>query len=179
MRRGFLLPWILLAVWSAWMCALQGVLPSFARIDLAVVLLVAMGARMNAEDLPLAALAAGLGRSAVSIDPPVAILSGLLGVAMITGTVRSIVDVRSPWMRAPLCALCAGTLALWLSIVHTARHPDLAQAPLSDRSLLLASAGVACATGLAALLVAPILERLPGLSYFDRGRPWAIAASRR
>jgi hypothetical protein len=179
MRRGFLLPWVLLAVWTAWMCALQGLMPSSARVDLGVILLVALSARMSAEDLHFGALVAGLARSAVSIDPPVAILSGLLGVAMITAAARSVVDLRSPWMRAPLCALGAFALALWLSIVHAVRHPELAQAPFSDRSLLVPSAGAAFLTGLAALFLAPILERLPGLSYFDRGRPWAIAASRR
>jgi len=185
--RGALLAWCLLAVWSAWIFALQGSLAAAGGAwvpDLGLVLLLALAPRLSTASLPLAGLAVALGRIAVSIEPPLAVLAGYLAVVAFARGLRSVVEIRSALPRTLLAAACAFVLARWFAFVHEARESEALAlssglAPESWPELAAWSWSVALASGVAALLLGPALVRLPGLSPLHRRSAWPAAASRR
>lgn len=179
MMRGPLLPWILLALWAAWLLALQGLLAQRLGAwtpDLGVVLLLALVPRLGPEQLPALALVLGLARCGVSVDPPAAILAGVLGIAALVGMARGVLQLESPAARSLFAALGALLLALWLEGVARVRLPESDVLPTL---WLLSQWRLALATGACAPLLAPLLVRLPGLTPLRRRRAWPRAVSAR
>jgi hypothetical protein len=178
-RRSSLFSWALLALWSTWLHALQGqwAAGSSWAPDLGMVLMVVLAARMPSGELATAAVAVALGRVAVTIDPPAAVLVGLLVPALVFGGLRSVVVIREGLARSLLAGLGSAALVLWLSYVHEARQggavlwyqPDLAP-PLARTAL---------STAAVALLLGPLFTLLPGVPGLIRRRPWEVAASGR
>ena len=186
MSRGPLLPWLLLALWSTWLHAAQGWLAQGLgpwTPDLGLVLLLGLAAKLAPEQLPPLALAVGLGRLAVSVDPPAAVLAAVLGVTLLARGLRTMLELEGPLQRTLLAGACAALVAAWLEHVHLARAVHAAGAAGAlPRTFEGLAAGaptwrLALATGLAALVLAPLLVRLPGLTPLRRRRSWRRVAS--
>ncbi len=179
MRRPSLLVWSLLALWSTWLHALQGHLAAASHWapDLGMVLLVVLAARTPADALPKAGLAVALGRIAVTIDPPAAVLVGIIMPMLVFGGLRSVVVIREGVARAGLAALGSVLLALWLALVHEARSTSGSGAAWFEPRIDLGLWRTALATGVAAFVLGPVLAVLPGVAPLMRRRPWEVAAS--
>ncbi len=182
MSRVGWVAWVMLAVWAAWLHAVQGVLAHGAlgpwTPDVGVCLFVALAPRVAAEDLPKVACLLALTRAAFSIDPPVAIASGFLAASFFSGSIRTVIDLRSSVFRTVLAAVGAFVFTAWLGLAHDVRVAGALQfagetAAWDGR----AAWRVALATGCAAFVIAPVLARLPGLSPLLRRREWQIVAS--
>jgi len=169
------IPWIMLCVWSAWISAGQGLLAHPARLDLwapdlGLLLLLACAGRFESRDVPKAALIVGLSRAAFSVEPPSALLVGLLGAGAVVVGVRSVAEVNGPLMRSVLAFLCSWVFAAWLVLVHIVRVERAGgEAPLALGFVLSLWRG-ALVTALAALVLGPALAYLPGLSRLRRRR---------
>ncbi len=184
MNRSSLLPWILLAVWSAWLHAAQGIWAGASpwAPDLGMVLLVALATRVQARDLPTTALAVALGRLALSVDPPAAVLAGVLGVAALVGGLRTAIEVGGPLPRALLAAAATVLLAAWLGFVHdlhAARQAVLVMPGLSALGGEAVGWRAALSSASVSLFLGPALACLPGLTPLKRRRGWQVAASGR
>lgn len=193
MNRVGWVTWFLLAVWSTWLSALQGLAlqqPAFASWvpDAGLVLLLALCARLEARDLPRVALAVALGRIAVSVEPPTAVLAACLGTALVVAGLRSVVELGDPFARTLLAFLVALAVARWHATVLSGRV--LADAGLYAESLRASWDAVrgplpphaltrAAATAGLALVFASALAHLPGLTPLRRRRTWHAAASAR
>ena len=175
MRRPTLLAWILLALWSTWLHALQGHLASVTpwAPDLGMVLVVVLAARVPAGELVKAGLAVALGRIAVTIDPAAAVLAGMLVLMTVFGSLRSVIVIREGFARAVLAALGSTLLALWLTFVHEAR----ATAALAGFDPQLELWRTALSTAVTAFVAGPLLTVLPGMSRIIRRRSWEVVAS--
>lgn len=193
MSRAGWLPWFLLAVWSTWISALQGlalqqpVLGAWVP-DVGLVLLLSLGSRLERRDLPWVALAVALGRIAVGVEPVPAVLAACLGLALLVAGLRSVLEVTDPLARTLLAFLAALAVARWHALVLSTRA-------LEDASLYAGSLGAswtavrgafgphaltrALATAAVALVFAPGLAHLPGLTPLRRKRTWHAAASAR
>jgi hypothetical protein len=173
--RASILPWILLAVWAAWLHALQGIWASASpwAPDLGVVMLVVLSARMRTSDLFAMGLAVGLGRLAVSVDPPVAVLAGCLGWTAACRGLRTVLVIRGALARSLLAGAGAVALGAWLAL---ARHVRLESSLWDVQGTAWSGA---LATAIAALVAGPALAFLPGLSPLTRRKKWAVAASTR
>lgn len=178
MKRPSLVSWILLALWSTWLHALQGQWAASGPFapDLGMVLVVVLAARMPPDELARGALAVGLGRCAVSIDPPAAVLFGTLAPALVFGSLRSVVVIREGLARAVLAGVGSALSARWLMLVHAARGTEI---PAGLESGLAAVWPLALSTALAALVLGPLFGVLPGMGVLLRRRPWEVAASSR
>jgi len=178
-RRPSFLAWALLALWSAWLHAFQGHWAAVSpwAADLGMVLLVVLAARMPSGDLVKGGLAVALGRIAVTIDPPAAVLVGLLVPMTVFGALRSVVVIRAGLARAALAGLGSALLAWWLAGVHLVRAGGSPAWLVSE--LDLGAWRTALSTALVALLLGPLFTLLPGLSLLIRRRAWEVAASGR
>lgn len=189
MSRSPWVAWILLPVWTAWLYGLQGLFAQTTHLgswtpDLGLVLFLALAARVPREDLPALGLSVALGRCALSVDPPAAILAAFLGAGLLCGAARSVVDLGSGLLRGGFGALLAAGVAGWLGWVHRVRHLEASaawgvawspDAPGAEPALLR----LALATGLASFVAGPLLARLPGLTPLRKKKPWPLADSRR
>lgn len=176
------LAWLLLAVWAAWLYALQGLVvhlggagslalgvPPGAWVpDLGLVLMLALAAELPASRVPLAALTVAAARAAVGIDPPVAVLAGYLGAASAYAALRRVV-VESRRLRVLATGLASLALGAWLIAARAARLPD----PPPPAELFPVGWYVpALFTALAAVFPGALLLRLPGLGgLLPSGRP--------
>ena len=178
MKRPTLFTWVLLALWSTWLHAVQGQWAATSRWapDLGMVLIVVLAARMPPRELARGALAVGLGRCAVSIDPPAAVLFGTLVPALVFGSLRSVVVIREGLARAVLAGVGSALSARWLMLVHAARGTEVY---VGSEPGLAAVWPMAVSTALAALALGPLVALLPGMNVFLRRRPWEVAASSR
>lgn len=167
MSRGRLAPWVALALVGTWGAAFQGW--SALRLagwtpDLLLVVLFAVAPRLDRSGLAGAALVVALARSAVSVDPPVALAAGYLGAAGAYGALRATVALEGLGSRAVLAGLLAALLGTWLATVHGVR---------TGASLLEGAHSLwppAIATWLATWLAAPLLIRLPLLRHLESRR---------
>jgi hypothetical protein len=178
------LPWILLAVWSAWLHAVQGIWGASSPFapDLGVVLLIALAARVQTHDLPLIGLSLAVGRLAVSVDPPAAVLAGTLGLTALVRGLRAGVEVGGPLPRTLLAAVSTVLLAAWLGFVHdfhAAREAAVVAPGLEGLSNVAVHWRAATTSAGVSLLFGPALARLPGLSPLRKRRGWQLAASGR
>lgn len=170
MSRAPLFAWLCLGVWATWIFALQGLwAASGARRwtpDLGLLLLVGLTLRLGPARARWAALWVALVRIAFSADPPLAILVGYLGFVGVCHFVRGAIELERPLARALLAgagaALCAW---LWTGARALELAADGIHAPLQHFAW-----PSALATGLAALVCAPALGRLPGLTALARRR---------
>ena len=172
-------PWIILFVWGAWIHALLGrasaggLLGGFTP-DLGLVLLLAVEPRLPARHARRAALLVALSRAAFSAEPPLAIAAAMLAVVTLWRALGDFVEVDGALARGAVAgalSLFSGTL---LALVHAARlDPGLVGAgvPFPAGAVLRTAA----ATGLCAVLVGPLLARLPGLSPFTHVERRAFA----
>ena len=189
MKRTRWLAWILVAVWAAWLYSAQGAL--VARVarpewvpDLALALLVALGARVATRDMPKLACAIALARCAVSVEPPSAVFAAaLLAVAVVRAS-RGVIELTGPVPRSVLALLCAELVHAWFSIVHDVRVAQQSAqfAALAPHAVDVAGAfarawPTALATALASLFLGPALARLPGTSPLTLSRQWHVVAS--
>lgn len=168
-------PWIMLAVWSSWLAAVQGLLASPDRLDLwvpdlSLLLLVACAGRFESRDVPKAALVIGLGRIAFSVEPPAALLVGLLVAGTIVVAVRTVAEVNGPLMRTALTALCTFGFGAWLVIVHVVRTERAGGGTPIPLGFALSLWRGALATALLGFFVGPLLAYLPGLTRLRRRR---------
>lgn len=171
-----LLAWCLLGAWTVWAVALQSLLAAsgqpilFWVPQMGPVIFLALASRLETRDLPVAAFIVALARAACGLEPPAAILFGLLVLAGFVRVLRGVLVLDGPVTRAVLAGMAALALALWLDVVHHMRlgfAPDPGPAAWPWGALFR----TALATAAAALLLAPAIRRLPGLSpLWDRRR---------
>jgi hypothetical protein len=187
------MPWVLLAIWSTWLHALQGLALQQAPLapwvpDVGLVLLLALCSRLERRDLPRVALVVALGRVAVSVEPVPALLASCLGVVIVVAGLRSMVELGDPLARTLLALVAALAIARWHTLVASTRA--LQDASLYAESLAASWTAVrgalgphaltrAAATALVALAFGPALAHLPGLTPLRRKRTWHAAASAR
>ena len=193
MNRARWLPWFLLLVWSTWISALQGL--ALERPDLAawvpdagLVLLLALASRLERADLPAVALTVALGRLAVSVESPPAVIAAALTTALLAAGLRSVVEIGEPFARTALAFALALAWARWQAYALESRA--FADAALFAGSLESSWRSVrgalgphalsrAAATAALALALGPALSHLPGLTPLRRKRTWHAAASAR
>jgi hypothetical protein len=170
---------VLLALGSTRLHALQGAWSrgSAWAPDLGVALFVALAGRVPRDALPAMGLAVALGRIAVSIEPPAAVLAGLLALLGLLAALRSVVVIRGGLSSALLAGLAGALLAEWLALVHTARA--VGGFSWYSPELDPPSARIGLATAAAALILGPLFGWLPGMAPLVRKRPWEVAASSR
>ncbi len=170
-----LLAWCLLAAWTVWAVALQSLLagaaaPHFSWVpELAPVMLLALASRLETRDLPLAAVVVGLARAACGLEPPAAVFFGLLILAGGLRILRGVLELEGPATRAVIAGLAVFVLVLWFEAVHSLR-----QGLVPESLPWLAFMRMALASSLAALLLAPAIRSLPGLSplFMRRRSAW-------
>lgn len=193
MNRAHWLPWFLLLVWSTWISALQGLALEQADLapwvpDAALVLLLALAARLERTDLAAVALTIALGRLAVSVESAPALIAAALGTALVAGGLRSVVEIGEPLARTALAFALALAWARWQAFALESRA--FADAALFAGSLETSWREVrgalgphaltrAASTAALALLLGPALAHLPGLTPLRRKRTWHAAASAR
>jgi hypothetical protein len=154
---------VLLATWSALAFALAGWLGRGLgpwAPDPGVVLLLGLVARARPAGLWSAALAVSLGRIAVGVDPPLAVLTVYLGIAGLHAGLCRVADGNRVLVRFLGAGSYAALVVVWLIAVHESR----ADVPLG---LLERAPGfalpTAMTTAVAAAVLSPALSRLPGL----------------
>ena len=168
------LAWVMLAIWASWTAALQGLVVAQTQLgawvpDAGLVLLLACAARFDPRDIPKAALVAGIARVAYTVEPPPAVLAGFLALAFLLQATATVAEVEGAIVRPVVCGLFAWAFSAWLLFVGRVR--DHSSAELLDfLPLALAQWPLALSTGLFALLLAPTLAHLPGLSPLRRRR---------
>jgi hypothetical protein len=171
-RGGRALAWALFVAWAVWLSAAQGWLTrgggSAWVPDAALVLAVVVLARCEAADLLPLALLTALARSATSGDPPIVLAAGALGALLAALAVRDALELSGPAGRALGAGLAAGLFQAWLGVAHAVRAPHAVLDPLAAAGTALP---VALASALLALLLGPLLARLPGLTPL-RSRTW-------
>jgi len=182
----------LFAVWVVWLVAAQSLAVSALSAvplvsvgggmgigawvpDLGLVLAVALVARGHPRDVPALAMLWGFARAAFAIDPPFAIFAGAAGVLVLARAMRSVVETHGALPRAFIAGACVLVFDAWLIAVHHVRHESLwvsvGSSPLTGLvETLLAAWPAAASTALCALVVGPMLARLPGLTPLRRGR---------
>ena len=168
-RDSRALAWLLLAIWMAWVTALQsrlGESPAYRLPppDLNLVFLVSMALCVRRADLLPLALVAALARVAFSLDPPQAVLFVTLGLGALGVGSRRALQLEGPVWRAALAAFGAVAAALWLGRARAARGIDA-----QDLDAVTALA-LAVSSGLAALVLGGALQRLPGLAPLVRSK---------
>jgi hypothetical protein len=163
MRRPQGLAWAALCAWCLLVVALQGLCAAsdvLGRVspDLALVLVLALGARLSGIRADAAVLCVALSRVAFGADAPAALLAGYFGAAGLFRLAGRFVVVERAWVRAALAAPAALALAALFALAQSARLDDA-------EALALPFAWPSAAlTALAAAWLAPTLGRLPGLS---------------
>jgi hypothetical protein len=177
--RSLGLAWVLLGVWCAWLLALQGRLASGAAPgallgrwtpDLGIVMLLALGPTHRGARMGLAVAIVSGARIAFTSDPALAVLVGYVAVAGVASRLRETLEIDRAVPRALLAALLALVLsAYWMAAARIALGVGAAQVLAAPRW----AGESALATGAAALVLAPLLVRLPGLSPFRR-RPLRV-----
>lgn len=172
MKPAHALAFVLFVVWAGWLVAAQAWLgrPDLcgrARPDLGLVFALALAARTEPAALPFLAFGAALARASACAEPSIVLFTGFLGVLFASLALRSIVEVQTaPW-RALVAGALAFALEAWIVLAHGARDAGAGFAAAD----LARGWPAALSTSLAALLVAPALARLPGLSPL-RTRRW-------
>ena len=166
-------PWIMLAVWSSWVTAGQGLLATSMDLwvpDLSLLMLLACAGRFESGDVPKAAVVIGLSRAAFSIEPAPALMVGLLASGTVVVGIRSVAEVNGPLMRTVLAAACSWLFAAWLVVVHIVRVERGGGSAPFELSFALTLWRGALTTAVAALVVGPPLAYLPGLTRLRRRR---------
>lgn len=156
-------------LWGAWLLGLQGFLATGAlgpwTPDLGLVLLLGLGARLSREESRRAALLVALARAAFTTDAAAAVVTGYLGAVALASTLRGALEIDHVLVRGVVAAFLGGGLAAWWIACH--------QLALPGTPVAVGFTDVwrtALATGLAALVAAPLAYRLPGFASIRRRR---------
>ena len=170
-----LLAWALFLVWAAWLHALHSAWSSGAAAawipDLGLVFALVLAAHMEAADVLGCALAAAFVRSAFAGEPPIALASGMLLVMLLALAARSMVELTSAVSRALSCGVLVFVFDAWLYLVHCVRDLDpLQTSGVPMPSALWSATAAAFSSAMLALVLGPLLVRLPGLSPLRRRR---------
>jgi hypothetical protein len=187
------LAWILVAVWGAWLFAARGALAGALGgatgagawvPDLGLVLLIALAIEMPRREVTLAALALAVARTAVSIDPPLAIFAAFGAVAVVARALRRGLDLRGTVQRFVLAGVAALAVHVWLALVHDVRSSiELARAAevvphaRGFAAAVALASPTALATAIASALAGPAFARLPGPSSLIGRSRWRAAVS--
>lgn len=190
MSASVVLAWCAVALWATWASALSEELA--ARLfgvwapDLGVVLLVVFASRVRTSCLPWLAPLLALARCASSIEPLFAELAACLGAVGALRALRAGLDLTPRLALACTTGVIAAGWTAWLAWIaqlrideHFQRAALEAPAQLAGWRTTLEFAPGALSSALAALLLAPLVRRLPGLSVLEGRRPWQVAASLR
>lgn len=193
MSRVGVLPWLLLALWSAWISSAQGLALEISVLapwvpDASLVLLLGLAAELERRDLPLLALVVAAGRISVSVASPAAILAACLGLVLVVRGLRTVIELRDVASRCLLAGIGVLLVERWHSWVIARRA--FAATGLGSESLAAVwdlQLGAwppgawtrALATLVFALLFGPGLIHLPGLTPLRRRSTWHVAASAR
>ena len=164
--------WCLLVVWCAWLFALQGVVASTPSLalwtpDLGIVLLLALDRRFDRADAFMAVGVVSGARISFTSDAPLAILVGYAALVYAARRLRRVSEIDRLLPRAFLAALAAAALtAYWAVTRSIAFAADSAGVALGVRETLDVSrvSSAALATGIAAVVLGPLIVRLPGIS---------------
>lgn len=190
MSASVVVAWCGVALWATWAGALSEELA--ARLsgawtpDLGVVLLVVFASRMRTSYLPWLAPVLALARGASSIEPLFAELAACLGAVGAVRALRAGLDLTPRLALAFTSGAIAAGWTAWLAWIAQLRIDEQFQraaldapAQLAGWRITLEFAPGALSSALAALLLAPLVRRLPGLSVLEGRRPWQVAASPR
>lgn len=161
------LGWTLFLVWAVSLAGLQGILTRHASgvwvPDAALVLSVVVLARCEVADLALLALLSAYARAATSGEPPLVLYTGVLGALLAALAVRSALELSGPVGRTLATALAAGLFQTWITIARDVRAAPGASG-IDLASAAASALPVACVSAALALLLGPVLARLPGLT---------------
>lgn len=167
--------WILLAAFALWLEGLAALARGSAlgpfSPALGLVLGLALAARAEPGDLWKLALACALARAALSGERLVPLALGCAGALALVLVVRGWLEPRGPLVRAGLAAAASVLLELWMAAAQRASVPGTASLGAGALVRLDLLVPLAVGSALAALLLGPLLERLPGLSLL-RTRAW-------
>jgi hypothetical protein len=163
------LAWILFAAYCAWLFAFEGWIGSSRWMpDLGLVLVLAVLARAEIADAPFIAFAAALARAAFGPEPPIVLLTGFLVVTFLALAARRTLELSRPLWRMLAALVLVLVFDAWLGLAQGVRSG--AHEPLRAAAMLSAWPA-AITSALLALLIGPLLARLPGLSPIRR-RQW-------
>jgi len=178
MKGSMLLAWGLLSVWAVWLFAAQGRLASATTAawapELGLSLLLGLGPYLRRSDLVVAALAIAAARTAVSIEPPAAVLAGYVAAGSVARSVQSVIALDRRVVRIALGFVLALVLDAWFALVASARGES---ALVFEAAHFLAPWRRALVTALLAGFLGPLFARLPGLTPLRRHRRWSSAVS--
>jgi len=182
--------WCGVALWATWASALSEELAASWlgawAPDLGVVLLVVFASRVRTSLLPWLAPVFALARCASSIEPVFAELAACLAAVGVVRALRAGLDLTPRLALACATGALAAGWTAWLAWIAQLRLDEQFQRAALDapaelagwRAALEFSPG-ALSSAAAALLLAPLVRRLPGLSVLEGRRPWQVAAALR
>jgi len=155
-------------LWGAWLFALQGMVAGseLGRFtpEFGLVLLLALDARLSSSEARRVAVVLSLARAGFSADSAAAIVTGYLGVVGATSALRAGVEIDGRLLRTLLAGVFSGVLSGWWIACH---QLALGVSPTLEAGELWPGA---LATGLASLVIGPLLLGLPGFSSIRRRR---------
>lgn len=163
MNRTPLTAWLWTLLWSTWILAVQGAWAAgSARAawtpNLGVILIVAVAPKLSPGTMRGLVLVLCAAHASLSLDPPVAVAAGYLGMASVYRGVASTFQLEGLAARAFAAGLISFLLAWWLHLVQVARLGSVGEEVLG-----FAGWKVAVATAIASTALAPIFARLPGI----------------
>jgi hypothetical protein len=166
------LGWALYFVWAALLAGLQGLLtragaPAFVP-DAALVLAVLVLARAEVADLAPLVLLTAFARAATSGEAPIVLVTGILGALLAALALRGALELSGVIGRTLAALVATGACQAWAVLARAAR----ADGGEADALAAWTSAvPVGIASALLALVLGPLLARLPGLAPL-RSRAW-------
>jgi len=160
-----LVGWTLFFVWAMSLAGLQGLLTRHSAgsfiPDAALVLSVVVLARAEAGDLGLIVLLTAFARAATSGEPPLVLLTGILGALLAALLLRGAFELSGPLGRTLGTLAAAGFFQAFVLIASDARG---AGSTIDFVGAFGSAIPVAIASAIAALVLGPLLARLPGLT---------------
>jgi hypothetical protein len=163
---------VALALWTSWLCFALGALcalgwPNALLPDLVLVLAIALSARAkHGRALAVVAVIA-IVRAAFGVETPLAVLAAFLTAGLVLEWLRRWFDFQDPFLCATTAfALSLGLGAWWRIVQHSRGAGARADVDWAPLALL----GAAAVTAFAALALAPLLSKLPGLRPLWRTR---------
>jgi len=178
-NRYRVLPWLMLAVWTSWLTALQALCVTHVGLgrwvpDIGLLLVATCATHFLERDALRAVWVLGLARIAFSVDPPAAILAGYLLTALCVARVRAFAEIEGRFATMSLVTVFAWGFAAWLEAVHQIHDAQSFGSAWHPASVALSALGVTWPAGVVAALFGmacgPLLVYLPGLSPLRRRR---------
>lgn len=157
----------MLLVWAAWLSGFQAVLvTSYGSWvpDVSLILLLALCAELDSRDVPFLCGVLAFARLTFTVEPVEATVCGLFVVGAAALGVRSVAEAGGPLVRTLWGGLAVLGYSSWLLFVHETRMG--ASLGLDWRIAV----PTAVSSALLALLLGPLLSRLPGLTPLRRVR---------